>query len=193
MPKQIPDERVFTAAITVMGQHGYAGATTRQIAEEAGINEVTLFRRFGSKVELLRRALLAEVEVFEAEDLHDTGDIEADLRRIVAAYQRLLGRHGPLIPIVLSEASRNPEFRDVLEVPRRLLGRVAALLQSYQERGQLRREPPLQAVAGLIAPLLMPSLIGAEMPDPAFRALVDPAKHVDAFLHGRTISEGETR
>lgn len=190
MPKQIPDERVFTAAVAVMAQQGYVGATTRQIAEAAGVNEVTLFRRFKSKANLLRAALIAEVEAFEREDVLDTGDIEADLRRIVHAYQRLLGRHGRIIPVVLSEASRNPELREVLEVPRRLLGRIAALLAAYQQRGLLRHEPPLQAVACLIAPLLMPSLLG-ELPDPAFRDPLDPAAHVEAFLHGRTKSVGE--
>ena len=42
-------ERILDAARRVYAQHGFRGATTRLIATEAGVNEVTLFRTFGSK------------------------------------------------------------------------------------------------------------------------------------------------
>ena len=45
--------RILHAAARVYAQHGWRGATTRRIAEEAGVNEVTLFRQFGSKDALL--------------------------------------------------------------------------------------------------------------------------------------------
>lgn len=190
MPKQIPDERVFTAAVTVMAQQGYAGATTRQIAEEAGINEVTLFRRFASKANLLRAALLAELESFQSTELEYTGDVAVDLRRVVVAYQRLLERRGRLIPVLLSEASRQDELKEVLAIPRELLGKVGALLLRYQSEGVLRREPPLQAVAALVAPLLLPALLGANLPDAALSQPIDAQAHVNAYLHGH--SKGDT-
>ena len=45
-------ERILDAARRVYAQHGFRGATTRLIATEAGVNEVTLFRTFGSKSSL---------------------------------------------------------------------------------------------------------------------------------------------
>lgn len=45
-------ERILEAAARVYAQHGFRGATTRLIAIEAGVNEVTLFRLFGSKSQL---------------------------------------------------------------------------------------------------------------------------------------------
>lgn len=42
-------QRILDAARRVYAQHGFRGATTRLIATEAGVNEVTLFRTFGSK------------------------------------------------------------------------------------------------------------------------------------------------
>ena len=42
-------DRILEAAARVYAHHGYRGATTRLIANEAGVNEVTLFRTFGSK------------------------------------------------------------------------------------------------------------------------------------------------
>jgi AcrR family transcriptional regulator len=49
-------EKLLDAARRVFEQFGPAGATTRRIAEEAGVNEVTLFRHFGSKDALLDEA-----------------------------------------------------------------------------------------------------------------------------------------
>ncbi|MEO5825356.1 MAG: helix-turn-helix domain-containing protein [Gemmatimonadales bacterium] len=39
--------------------HGWRGTTTRRIAEAAGVNEVTIFRQFGSKEALLLEAIQA--------------------------------------------------------------------------------------------------------------------------------------
>lgn len=46
-------ERIIEAATRVYSLHGFRGATTRLIANEAGVNEVTLFRIFGLKAALL--------------------------------------------------------------------------------------------------------------------------------------------
>ena len=42
-------EKILLAATALYAETGFRGATTRQIAELAGVNEVTLFRQFGSK------------------------------------------------------------------------------------------------------------------------------------------------
>jgi AcrR family transcriptional regulator len=50
-------ERILDAAAKVYAETGFRGATTRRIAERAGVNEVTLFRQFGSKTRLLHEAI----------------------------------------------------------------------------------------------------------------------------------------
>ncbi len=52
-------QRIITAAIQLFGQVGFAQATTRAIAETADVNEVTLFRHFGSKKNLLMACMQA--------------------------------------------------------------------------------------------------------------------------------------
>src|SRR6185436_7374032 len=50
-------ERILEATRLVYAQHGFRGATTRLIAAEAGVNEVTLFRLFGSKAALFEAVM----------------------------------------------------------------------------------------------------------------------------------------
>ena len=49
--------RLLEAATRVFARSGLEGATTREIAREAGVNEVTLFRHFQSKENLLSAVL----------------------------------------------------------------------------------------------------------------------------------------
>src|SRR5947207_11319414 len=55
-------QRILDAAKRVYAQHGFRGATTRLIAIEAGVNEVTLFRTFGSKATLFEALMQSHVE-----------------------------------------------------------------------------------------------------------------------------------
>ena len=54
---------ILNAAVQVLSQHGFRGSTTRRIAEAAEVNEVTIFRYFGSKEALLQEAINTPVEV----------------------------------------------------------------------------------------------------------------------------------
>src|SRR5919201_1813350 len=49
--------RILDAAARVYAEYGYRGSTTRRIAVAAGVNEVTLFRTFGSKAALIGEAV----------------------------------------------------------------------------------------------------------------------------------------
>ncbi len=52
------EQKILDAALRVFASEGYEGATTRRIAQEANVNEVTLFRKFQSKENLLREVLI---------------------------------------------------------------------------------------------------------------------------------------
>ncbi len=54
-------ERILEAARQVYAQHGFRGATTRSSAPEPGVNEVSLFRLFGSKAALFEAVMQLHV------------------------------------------------------------------------------------------------------------------------------------
>ena len=109
MPKVITDGQIFQAVMEVIAKLGYAGATTRQIADAAGVSEVTLFRKYGSKAELVKRAISALVEQTEFESATQyTGDLRADLLRVLRAYQEGVVRNEHFFFVLFAELSRTP-------------------------------------------------------------------------------------
>ena len=78
------EQRILEAALKVFASEGYTGATTRKIAEEANVAEVTLFRKFKSKENLLKEVLNNNRTVFSSLDLlfqiQKDVDIETELR-----------------------------------------------------------------------------------------------------------------
>ena len=187
MPKIVTDEEIFEAVIEVVTERGYAGATTKQMAEVAQVGEVTLFRKYGTKLELVKQAIVAfAAEMHFEEASRYTGELEADLLRVVQAYQDASTTYGQFFPIILSELPRYPELAELLDTPLSMVGGIAQLLSRYQAEGQLREEHPLHAVAGLLGPLLITAMIRGAMPEGPM-PLPDLSVHVARFLDGRRI------
>ena len=184
MTYSIPDSQILDAALDVIAQHGYSGATTRQIAAAAGINAVTLFRRFTNKKSLLLAAVEREAERFRATGIAYTGDVEADLGRVVAFYHELVQHRGRVIAMLVNEIPRQPDLLDILEAPMAIAARVIALLERYQHEGVLCDEPPSQAYAALLGPIFLQVVFGSIRPD-VFRGPFDTHQHVQHYLAGR--------
>jgi len=51
------EDRILDAAMVIFSKNGYNGATTIKIAEKAGVNEITIFRKFKSKENLLKTVI----------------------------------------------------------------------------------------------------------------------------------------
>src|SRR5690606_1821302 len=78
-----PRVRLLQAALCAFAESGYRGATTRRIAEMAEVNEVTLFRLFGTKKALLEQAVeqsqASTAGVADAYLPDEPGEVEAEL------------------------------------------------------------------------------------------------------------------
>ena len=57
MPKVIDTDRLFRTTTLLFAERGYVATTTLEIAKRAGVNEVTLFRRYKNKANLISAAL----------------------------------------------------------------------------------------------------------------------------------------
>src|SRR5690242_12225089 len=104
-------ERILQAAARVYAQHGFRGATTRLIAIEAGVNEVTLFRTFGSKSALLEAVLeqYSKDDTAERTLLEEPVDPVAELTRFVKVNLERVRGMRPLLMHTMSEVDERPE------------------------------------------------------------------------------------
>lgn len=180
----ISDEQILQAVADVIVERGYAGATTKQIAAKAGINEVTLFRRFGNKKNLMRSMVQQEAMRLGGMNLDYSGDLEADLTNIVRVYQQLMVRRGHVLLMLLSELPKQPDLLEVTEMPQAQARHLGTILRRYQEAGKLVEEPPLVALSSLIGPIFMSAMLGS-LEATLLQNLVEPQQLVKQFLQGR--------
>jgi AcrR family transcriptional regulator len=123
-------ELILAAAHDVFSENGYARATTREIAERAGVAEPLLFRYFGSKATLFNevvfgpmRAFMLEWDEFDAQ-AGDEYDAEALAKRFAGGlYDLLRANRGLMVtylatqvfePDVLTESGDAPTFLEVI-------------------------------------------------------------------------------
>lgn len=185
MARTISDAHILDAALQVITERGYNGATTRQIAAEAGINEVTLFRRFGNKSNLLRAVVEQEADGFMAAGIEYTGDVTDDLLRIVNFYSSLVDSRAQVIAMLLNEIPRHPELLEIMQTPMGIIGQILVLIERYQQEGVLVEEPVHQAFMALVGPLFLDGLLETVDPSLSTRSM-KPGALVERYLNGRS-------
>ena len=181
MPAAINEHIIFNAALKVMTERGYVGATTKLIAEEAGIGEVTLFRRFGNKETLIVEAMKHEASKVDSAASLYTGKLEVDLVNIVTAYQLLLRARAALLLTFYTEVTRHPELAPALEQPKRTIGKMLEMLKRYQNERKLVVRDPMHQLSELFGPIMMLTLFGTVYQG---EAQFDTRTHVRSFLKG---------
>jgi AcrR family transcriptional regulator len=113
-------QRLVQSALELFASQGVTATTTRQIAERAEVNEVTLFRNFGNKYGLLR-AVIEESEAFEnlATGLLASATSQENLGDALSAYAQTylqtLQQVPELVRSLIGESGQFPvENRQVL-------------------------------------------------------------------------------
>lgn len=184
MPKIIDEAKIFSIVIDLLVSHGYEGTTTKDIAATAGVNEVTLFRKYGSKAGLFGKAINHQLADTPLNKLVYTGELEADLINIVKAYMETNEMYGEIIPTLLTESPHHPELRGAFKTPWENIQLILRIIQKYQAQGLLKEESSLSCLNALIGPLMTGQMMrraNLGLPVPK----MDAREHVNAFLHGR--------
>ena len=175
--------RLLEAGLELLAEQGYRGATTREIAQRAGVTEQTLFRHFGTKDALLREAVQHFTAPLKALVPHASGNLQGDLLALIRQVASILEARQGLIARMMPEISRIPELVTTTEkcgIPR-LVQDVARLMEHYQANGQLRRIASEEMALAFIGPLVMRTLLSGvwQMTVP-----FDAEEHVKGFLEG---------
>jgi AcrR family transcriptional regulator len=140
-------ERLLGATMKLVSEKGYLGATTREIAREAGVSELTLFRNFGSKEKLFEGMLGHFTFLPRLKELRpelDRLSYEEALLTVATRFLLTLKERKSFIKIMFSEMSFYPDkirkiYNDTIDETRSAL---ADYFSSLQKKGTLRKISP---------------------------------------------------
>lgn len=160
MVKTKTEERLLQATLSLISEKGYLGTTTKEIALEAGVTEVTLFRHFGSKEHLFQEVLnrytfLPRLKELLPELEKSSYNFEDALFVIGTRFFETLKERKSLVKIMTCEINVYPE--KIKSVYSRFINEIiqvlAGYLKSQQEKGVLRPFSPdkgAEALLGMI-------------------------------------------
>jgi AcrR family transcriptional regulator len=158
-------EQLLQAALKVYAEAGTRGATTRRIAQEAGVNEVTLFRHFGSKDALIREALGWRAEqALGGQALPDRPiDPEAELLQFCRQHHRVLTEHRSIIRKCMGEFEEHPEMNELArEHPVRIANELQTYLQRLRAAGLAHGDWNARAAAAMLMGALFSDAMGRD-------------------------------
>jgi AcrR family transcriptional regulator len=183
-------QRILEAATRIFARDGVSGATTREIARLAKVNEVTLFRYFKNKNELLRQVILQKCRKYEhvfAEAPFATAD---DLRRTVEAYARIhvriLRENEDFIRTFYGELNRHPKLcrRLFVESAKQVRHKFIDYLRAARRRGLVRRNLDVVTGADALTGMLMSGVMRRPLTEPEYTNERFSRDAVELFLRG---------
>jgi AcrR family transcriptional regulator len=168
---------LLQAAAEAFAQSGLDGATTREIAARAGLNEVTLYRHFKNKEGLLAAVVERTFEQAPESGIHSTPPLRAPLkasgeprlhpalRTILRDYARvqhtLLEEHFPLIRAFIGEIHRHHKH-EALVIRGIFIQRRQELIRDLElarRRGLVRTEVDLEMAADQFGGMIFMNLL----------------------------------
>jgi AcrR family transcriptional regulator len=155
---------VFDATLDELASRAYDEVSVESVALRAGVHKTTVYRRWGSKDELVAEALRTAAE--SRIEVPDSGDVDHDLRALARAVLATLNsRDGAAtVRALVSGAQRSPELGQVV---RRFwaarLAQVQPIVERAVRRGQLPRDTnAAELLKYVAAPLFHRLLVLAE-------------------------------
>jgi AcrR family transcriptional regulator len=185
-------DQLLTAASRLYAEVGYRGATTRRIAQAAGVNEITLFRHFGSKDGLLREAMVRaglgrSRGGLPDEPVEPATELEAWARSHLAdLYERR-----SLIRTCLGETREHPGLvSPSLESPAVLAAQhLAGYLERLQQHGLASADFNPRVAAGMLMGVLFGDAMGRDVVPDMFPTTPEDALRTYVRLFLRAIAQ----
>jgi AcrR family transcriptional regulator len=170
------DSAILHATLELLLDTGYRGLTMEHVREKAGVGKATLYRRYGSKQELVTAVVR---HLNQDIPLPDKGNVRDDILAVAGSVLAAAARVGAatFMPRMLAESAGDPEmhriFYENLVAPRRAV--MAEVLRRGVRRGELRADLDVElAIDVLTGPWIYRLLISAgDMRDMRPQPLLD--------------------
>ena len=138
--------RILKAAQKLFARRGYDGTTTRDLAQEAGVAEGTLFRHFeNKKAILIEVATQGWIEILTdlLTELSEMGSYKA-IAQVMRRRMLNLHQNADLLKVCFMEAQFHPDLRDRIqtEVIVKMTDVAEAFFQTAMDQGIYRQMNP---------------------------------------------------
>ncbi len=156
--KLLRQSALIEAANAVFAEHGYDGATTRQIAERAGCSEGLIHRYFSGKRGLLLAILDSKAANIVAEfesALPDCPTIPEEIEQLLLWHLDVMWERRDFMRVAVSQATIDPETGRIIGsgINKRRVDLIIEKLLRHQTAGHIRPDVDLEAVAHSVAGL----------------------------------------
>ncbi len=180
-------DQLLVAAAKVYAEGGYHGATTRRIAAAAGVNEITLFRHFGSKEVLLREAL-ARCQGEGAVPLPEApSDPLHELTEWSRSHLQDLQARASLIRTSLAEFAERPGLvAPEISCPVQAVSALAGYLERLKQRELASASFNERVAAAMFMGVLFADAVGRDIVPAMYASEPEEAltEYVAVFLRG---------
>jgi AcrR family transcriptional regulator len=158
------DQAIIDASIDLLVRDGYDRLSMEGVAAAAGVGKATVYRRWGSKAELVIDAMAT---LKPAIDTIDTGSLDGDIELMIVAScsphsQRLL----QVMVSICSALPREPEllqaFKTRFTEPRIAL--ITEMLERSRRRGELGPDVDVAMAASLVPSLMLQRVLMTGQP-----------------------------
>jgi len=148
---------ILAVAVTAFNEHGYDATSIGMLAERLGLSKSAIYHHFGSKDEMLDRALDAALSGLEAvvdDPLPADGSADASavdhLEHVLRGAVRVLVEQLPAVTLLLRVRGNTEVERQALTRRRVFDRRITALVEEAQAEGELRSDIDASVVARLV-------------------------------------------
>jgi TetR/AcrR family transcriptional regulator len=189
------EKDILNAAMKIIAREGYDGASTKQIADEARINEVTLFRKFNSKENLLRavitqqrdKAIQTLSSTFLRQGAQDnnnnsnTSSIARTLVELGYSLTEFMKDRMDLLILLISEGRRKPFVtKTISSIPQDMIMQLEKVFEEQIHLGKIRRDVDPQLASVIFLGFLFYYSLMKEMFGD--KVIKDNGKIIDGFV-----------
>ncbi|WP_416151843.1 TetR/AcrR family transcriptional regulator [Salipaludibacillus sp. HK11] len=140
------EDIILETAIDLMEKKGFKAVTTKEIALKSGFSEMTLFRHFGTKHNILERAVETHSYLIDMKTiLFDKVeyDLKNDLTRVSKTYHRYNQHNNKMVLLSFQERNTHPFIGERLsENPKRLKMYLIEYFKIMQKKGKMIQVDP---------------------------------------------------
>ncbi|MBO8156879.1 MAG: TetR/AcrR family transcriptional regulator [Bacillaceae bacterium] len=155
-------EKILEAAREVFVREGFLQATTQEIAKEAGVAEMTVFRKFSTKKNLFYVSMKAAIEnnfYTDFKKLAPGINTEKFLSSILKERLETVSKNIPIIRMLISESMMS-RLDEEIDLPKLIFYQLKSVLQQHFDK--IGADSSVEELAKMISGILISQTLWTE-------------------------------